>query len=97
MGTAYFPANPAVHLRYHGTDTVEMQLFSIAEHPNAERQLLWETANPDLDTVETLYLDDRIDFTSPHGITIWIEATQEDDEKAWSGPSGSHSVVTTQI
>ncbi|MEC8379793.1 MAG: DUF3604 domain-containing protein [Myxococcota bacterium] len=87
MGTAYFPANPAVHLRYHGTDTVEkVQLFSIAEHPNAERQLLWETTNPDLDTVETLYLDDRIDFTSPHGIAIWIEATQEDDEKAWSSP-----------
>ena len=87
MGTAYIPSAPQAHIRYHGTQSVErVQLFGIAERPNAERELLWEITEPELDTIETLDLEAHIDLSAPNSTAIWIEAIQSDGEKAWSSP-----------
>ena len=87
MGTAYIPSAPQAHIRYHGTQSVErVQLFGIAERPNAERELLWEITEPELDTIETLDLEAHIDLSAPNSTAIWIETIQSDGEKAWSSP-----------
>ena len=87
MGSAYLPAQPRIHIRYHGTAPLEsLRLYALDESPNAAREVLWEAQAADLDIVEQLYFDELRDLPTQQGLALWFEAIQSDGEKAWSSP-----------
>lgn len=87
MGTAYFPSQPTLKYKYHGTQPVQsLIIYQISEDPNALRQVLYQSSPASLDIEDEIELPQILQWPLETNMAIWIEIIQNDGEKAWSSP-----------